>query len=274
MSTAARVRTDPRISRRRRAIERGRRRRMLIAACAVVLLAAGVWAVFWSPLLDVREVVVLGSQHVEADDVAEIAGLDETDNLLLVSPAGVADKVRELPWVKRARVDRKLPGTVRVRIVERKPAMILSLQNQRWTLDTFGNVLTEGATGSKLPVLAGVSAAAPEPGMRMEQPELQAGLRAWRSLSKKVRAQVVAVLAPTPERISLSLADGTQVRYGAAEALEAKNEVLEVLLVQLRAEGRSAAYIDVRVPSSPALAPGSATDEAGAQPGASPSPTA
>jgi len=255
MSTAARVRTDPRISRRRRAIERSRRRRLLVASGVVVVLAAALWAVFWSPLLLVREVLVVGSSHVGSREVAEVAGLDDSDNLLLVSPAGVEDKVAELPWVKRARVSRKLPGTVRVKIVERKPAVVLSLRNERWTLDAFGNVLADGAVSAKLPVVAAATVQEPEPGARVQVAEIQAALSTWRSLSRKVRRQVVAVLAPTPERITLSLGDGTQVRVGAAENLDAKNEVLGVLLKQLRAEQARATYIDIRVPSSPALSP-------------------
>lgn len=259
MSTAARVRTDPRISRRRRAIERTRRRRLLMGATVIVVFAAALWLVFWSPLLRVREVVVLGSDRVGGTEVAEVAGLDSSDNLLLVSPGAVEDRVGELPWVKHARVNRKLPGTVRVKIVERKPAVVLSLQGDRWTLDRFGNVLEEGEATDGLPVLAAASVTRPEPGTRLQTTEVRSALEAWRSLAKKVRARVVAVLAPTPERITLSLTDGTQVRFGAAENLDAKNEVLSVLLAQIAAEDRSVAYIDVRVPSSPALAPAAAS---------------
>lgn len=273
MSTAARVRTDPRISRRRRAIERGRRRRLLITVAVFVLSAAAVWAVFWSPLLRVREIVVVGAPHVDSQDVAEVAGLGPSDNLLLVSPPGIEENVKELPWVKRVRVDRKLPGTVRVKIVERKPALVLSWRSERWTLDHFGNVLVEGAATSKLPVLAAASVTGPEPGVRLQEREIQAALEAWRSLSKKVRKRVVALLAPTPERITLSLADGTQIRFGAAEALAAKNEVLEVLLAQIDTAEESVAYIDVRVPSSPALAPADGMGALDASPAPAPTPT-
>jgi cell division septal protein FtsQ len=66
---------------------------------------------------------------------------------------------------------------------------------------------------------------------------------------------VVGVFAPTVERITFSLREGTSVRYGAAEQIRDKNEVLQVLLRRLDDEGRTAAYIDVRVPTSPAVAP-------------------
>lgn len=261
MSTMERVRTDPRISRRRRAIERSRRRRYGIAAGCVAVVAAGIWIAFGSPLLKVRDVVVVGGAHVSGADVAAIAGLDDSDNLLLLSTAQVARKVEELPWVHSAKVNRKLPGTVRVRVVERRAAVTLDTDEGRWKLDRLGHVLESGS-GSGLTVLTGVSAGAVEPGDRIDEPEIESALAAWRSLSPRIRKRIAVVLAPTPERITLSFADGTQVRYGAAESMKAKNEVLGVLLREMQARGERAGYIDVRVPTSPAVSPAAPAAEA------------
>lgn len=262
MSTAARVRTDPRISRRRRAIERSRRRKLLVSAAVMAACAGALWLAFWSPLLSVREVKVVGGDHVEAADVATAAGLDEADNLLLVSPPQIARKVEELPWVREAKVDRKLPGTVRVRITERRPAIVLSIAGEQWTLDRRGNVLTEGSAVKGLAVLTGVAPQGVVPGARISAPEVRGALAAWRSLSPRIRRQVAAVVAPTAERITLSFTDGTQVRFGAARALRAKNKVLAALLAQMRSDGVSAAYIDVRVPANPAISAAAPAAEA------------
>ncbi|HJR44031.1 MAG TPA: FtsQ-type POTRA domain-containing protein [Actinomycetota bacterium] len=253
MSTAARVRTDPRISRRRRAIVRSRRRRMLITAGVVAGLAGAIWVAFWSPLLDVRKVVVVGGKHVSSSDVAAAASLGRDDNLLLVSTSQVTEAVEDLPWVLEAKVDRKLPGTVRVKVVERSARIALSVGEARWTLDARGNVLQSGLAEQGMPVLAGATIDEVRPGERIAEVEVRDALAAWRSLALRVRREVAAILAPTAERITFSLHDGTQVRFGAAESLRAKNEVLVALLAQMRAENRSASYIDVRVPTSPAI---------------------
>lgn len=253
MSSAARVRTDPRISRRRQAIERSRRRRLIGSVAVVAAVAASIWLAFWSPLLNVRDINVVGARNVDSADVAAVAGLSSEDNLLLVSPAHVAAKVEGLPWVRSARVDRKLPGTIRVRIQERKPAVVLSMAGEQWTLDRSGNVLAEGTAAKGLPALAGVREAKVSPGTQVGAREVQDALAAWRSLSPRIRRDVAAILAPTPERITLSLADGTQVRFGAARSLRAKNQVLRALLAQIRSEGAVATYVDIRVPSNPAI---------------------
>jgi len=63
------------------------------------------------------------------------------------------------------------------------------------------------------------------------------------------------VFAPSIERISFSLSSGTVIRYGSAEQIKAKNEVLAALITRLGWERRSVSYVDVRVPRNPAVGP-------------------
>lgn len=248
-----RAATDPRISRRRKAVVRSRRRKMITRVSVVLVLGLVVWALGFSPLLVVRKVRVVGGTHTTATEVARVAGLDSDDNLLLMSTAEVEDVTETLPWVARAEVARVLPGTVRIRIVERRPAVIVSLGAARWTVDARGRVLEAGTTRPGLPVLAGPEIGDIEPGADLRDPEVTGALRAFRSLPSSLARRVEAIFAPTLERISFSLEGSTLVRYGPAQRLRAKNKVLLAVLAKLRAEGRSAGYIDVRVPSNPAV---------------------
>lgn len=250
-----RAKTDPRIRRRRKAIARTKRKKVITGMSAAAAVAGLAWLGFASPLLAVDRIKVVGGDHTSADDVARATGLDENDNLLLVSTGEVEEKAETLPWVEEAEVDRMLPGTVRVRITERVPAMVVSLGAARWTIDDRGHVLDTGVASEELPILGGAETGDIEVGRKLETPEIQHALRAFRSLSKGLRDRVTAVVAPSFERISFSLQDGTLIRFGAAERLTAKNQVLGALLDRLKEQGRSAAYIDVRVPTSPAVAP-------------------
>ena len=261
------VSTDPRISRRRRAVAKAKTKRLAAAGAAVVTLGVIAWTAFASPLLAIDEIKVVGAQHTTSEDVARAARLERGDNLLLISTGAIAEAAETLPWVKAAEVDRIMPGTVRVRITERVPAMVLSVGAARWTIDASGHVLAVGAVERDLAVISAAEVGDVEVGRLLSEPELVDALRAYRSLSRSVRRQIAGVIAPTSERISFSMADGTLIRFGAAERLDAKNEVLDALLADLRREKRVVAYIDVRVPTSPAVAPRAAT-----APVASPSP--
>lgn len=264
---ASRVATDPRISRRRRAVERGKRRRFVSGMLALALVAGLIWAMFFSPLLRVRDLKLQGAERTTLAEVASVTELlDDDRNLLLLSTAEVKGKVETLPWVASAEVARTLPGTVKVRVRERQAALVLSLGAARWTIDAEGNVLATGAAEEGLPILAGLQVDELEPGLRLQTEEAVAALEAFRRLPRVVQQRVTAVFAPSIERISFSLESGTVVRFGAAQQLDAKNQVLRALFERLGPDGGGAAYIDVRVPTSPAVS--------GPRPGGSPSPGA
>jgi cell division protein FtsQ len=251
----SRTATDPRISRRRIAVARTKRRKVAATAATITAVVAVGWAGLASPLLAVDEVRVIGGKHTTGDQVAAVADLDPGDNLLLISTDRIARAAETLPWVRRAEVHRVLPGTVRVRITERVPALVLSVGAARWTLDATGHVITTGIARKGLSVLGGADAGDVEVGERLEVTELLDALTAFRSLPARVRSDVTAVIAPSSERISFSLESGMLIRFGAAESLAAKREVLTALLGELRRENRAVAYIDVRVPTNPAVAP-------------------
>jgi cell division protein FtsQ len=251
--SAQRVETDPRISRRRQTIARSRRRRAIVRLLILLSIAGVAWIALWSPLFRVRHVRILGAAHTTSSEVTRVAGLTQSDGLLLLSTADVAQRVERLPWVERARVDRKLPDTVRVRLTERTAAMIVSAGAARWTVDAHGVVLQSGPAREPLPVLAAPDATAIQVGHKISADEVVSGLAAYHALPRRLRHDVVAVFAPTTERVSLSLASGTSIRFGSAEHLRAKAEVLRALLRRIEDEGSAPMYVDVRVPASPAV---------------------
>jgi cell division protein FtsQ len=224
----------------------------------VALLAAAVWALFWSPLLSVRDVRVLGAKHTSVVRVKEASGLSGDENLLLLSTERVARAVESLPWVESASVDRKLPATVRVRVTERQPALMVTRGAKAWTLDAEGRVLAVGRPAREVPVLTGVTASGLRPGRQVDSPAILGALATWRALPPRLERRVEAMFAPTVERTALSLRSGTAVRIGAPEDLAAKSAVLLALLRRLDTEGRTPAYIDVRVPTNPAVSVASA----------------
>jgi cell division protein FtsQ len=250
---AERVPTDPRLSRRRRAVARLRRRRIAARIAVGLTVAVGLWLALWSPLLRVRSVTVIGARHTTSADVAAAARLADGDNLLLLSTPEVASRTEALPWVRRARVERKLPGTVRVTITERRPAMVFVAGRRRWTLDGSGRVLTEGRAGRALTVLAARDVAPVVVGRRIPGAAARAAVAAYRALRGPGRGRIRAVFAPSPERITFRLTDGTFVGWGSADRLASKRAVMRALLRRLRRAGRSAAYVDVSVPESPAV---------------------
>lgn len=89
----------------------------------------------------VEKVEVHGTRRMDERPVYAIA-LGEVDrSMLTVDLAGVRQKILRLPWVKDARVSRRLPDTLVVDIVERQPAAVWQHDGQLALIDAGGAVL-------------------------------------------------------------------------------------------------------------------------------------
>lgn len=234
-------------------VQRRRRGRVVGASAALSAAALTTWVIGWSPFLRVSHVLVDGARHTGDAAVVRAAALDQGDHLFLLPADEIAQRVEMLPWVRSAEVDRILPGRVRITVGERRPAAVLVVGARRWTVDAGGRVLTSGEAAAGLPVLTGADGLRVSIGRVLEDPAARDALRAWKALPGRVRTEVRGIVAPTLERITFVLEGGTQVRYGAAEQLRAKNSVLLVVLQRIRDQGRTASYVDVRVPANPAV---------------------
>jgi cell division protein FtsQ len=74
--------------------------------------------------LTVKEVLLEGRVHAPRAGVLKALGLKIGDPIMGFDLAMVRDRVEALPWIQSAAVERRLPGVVRVRIVEREPVAL------------------------------------------------------------------------------------------------------------------------------------------------------
>jgi cell division protein FtsQ len=234
---------------RRRGRLGSRRRRALQLAAGLLVLGALGWALWAGPLLAVRSVQVDGATTLPADLVREAAGIGDGTPLLRVDVDAARDAVAELPQVEEVTVTRGWPSRVVITLVEREPLAVVGEPGRRSLLDAEG-VLFDTVTGEPPAGVVPLEVAEPGP----DDPATVAALTAIAALPGALRDQVALVAAPEADDVVLTLADGTVVRWGSAEASEDKAEILAALLDQL-AEGtlEPAAELDLSVPEAVVL---------------------
>lgn len=81
--------------------------------------------------------------------------------ILTVDPARAAARLAALPWVRAAAVERRLPDTIFVRLVERRPLALWQHDGRLRLIDHQGAVIRVGDLGrfAKLPLVVGADAA-------------------------------------------------------------------------------------------------------------------
>jgi cell division protein FtsQ len=213
------------------------------------VLVALAWALLAGPLLAVRTVQVDGAGALPADLIRESAGIEVGLALLRVDVAAAEERVARLPQVASVEVARGWPSSVVITVVERVPVAIVGEPGRRSLVDAEG-VLFDSVTGSAPPGVVPLDVAHPGSG----DPATMAGLAAVSALPAAVRGGVVRAAATSAEDISLTLVDGTTVRWGDAERSTAKAAALAGLLEQIDSGLLEPAQtIDVSTPSAVVL---------------------
>lgn len=111
----------------------------------------------------VTELSINGCNIVSEEQVRDSAGiiLHQT-SLIGLDSAALEQKLRTVPWVARAEVDRNWPSSVEIRILENRPVALLNMQSVEGTglhyIDRKGNPFLQVMPGSDIdyPVITGV----------------------------------------------------------------------------------------------------------------------
>ncbi len=108
----------------------------------------------------VRSVDVQGIQRMDSKPVFQIALDQKSMAMPLVDVAAIRERLLQYGWVKDARVSRRLPDTLVIDIVERKPAALWQDQQKLSLIDSEGVVLDRVPISEMpdLPLLVGPGA--------------------------------------------------------------------------------------------------------------------
>jgi cell division protein FtsQ len=203
----------------------GPRRRLRFALGSVVALAL-LASPFWAPPLlrrlsffRIRRVEILGARYTPPADLLQRLRVDTTRSVWdPLEP--LADRVRTHPQVESVTVSRRLPGTIVVRVTERRPVALVSGPGGLRAVDEHGRRLP--LDPSRTPVDAPIITSAPRAtmvyhllgAMRRETPQLYARLSSIRAIGAD---EMVLQIADLPVRAMTSV---TLERLGDIEPVQ------------------------------------------------------
>jgi cell division protein FtsQ len=199
-------------------------RSAFLALLTVGVVGTAAWLVFFSSVLGVREIQVVGNLGLPAQRIQQVAGVAEGKPLATVDLAEVEDRIGRIPQIESVVVSRGWPGTLLVEIVEREPVAVVQVGLKFALMDRHG-VVTEirDVAPPALPVLR-----VDRPGPT--DPATAAALTVMGALPADLAPRVAEVLAPSAETVSLRLKDGRTVVWGGGDRPADKARILVTLL--------------------------------------------
>ncbi len=152
--------------------------------------------------LEVQEVVIEGQRNAPLDLIRASIGIGRGDPILDFSPSETRERLETIAWIESAHVERRLPGTILVRLTEREPFAIWQHQGRFAVIDRAGRPVTTEMLDAfgPLPLVVG-------PGAEKRAAELYDLLLAY----PEVVARTQALVRIGERRWNLRLHNGTDV---------------------------------------------------------------
>lgn len=248
----ASAQVDPRIAERRRAVDADRRRtrvRRWAVVGVVAALLVGAWYVTRTPLLDVDRISVDGAVLTSVDEILAAAGVRPGDALLELDLGAATERVRALPWIETAVVERAWDGRVTIVVTERRMVAIVDDESGVGQLvDASGRVLAADGTMDMVDTRI-VGAVAGGPGSTVEG--FEDALRLAALLTPGMRSRIATITTGDDGSLTLGLRPQGIVVLGPPTDLAAKVDALRTVMAQV--DQRDLASINVVNPSTPVV---------------------
>jgi cell division protein FtsQ len=185
-----------------------------------------------------RDLYVQGRTYAPQDQLLKAIGLSQGEAILRFTPFELKERLEQITWIEEAVVQRRLPGTLYIKIRERQPVAFWQHNKKHFLVDPQGVILScdnikpfEG-----LPVIVGDDAPVHAPNI-------------LKVLSQypEVRQQVTALVRVGGRRWDIHLQNKVQVKLpeGKADGALAR---LTTLLKKNKVNPAELAVIDLRLP--------------------------
>lgn len=115
---------------------------MLLPLCLFILIAIGICiGCLTTPTFNISNITAMNGENVASSEIINIVSYVKGINTFKISLKELASKVEKLPYIKSAKIERKLPNELLVTYEERKPYAIIKYLESYVYMDKFGYVL-------------------------------------------------------------------------------------------------------------------------------------
>jgi cell division septal protein FtsQ len=221
----------------------------IVIAAAAYLGWQGYRSIMHADLFVVSGIDIKGVKHMGERDLRELADVFTGQNIFRVDIAAAVRRAHANPWIKEARIYRKLPNRITMVFVERTPSFILDTGSARYLMDgeavVIGRIEKEDAPAWPLPMVV-IRNYRARPGEQALSEAVTEAMTLIAEISARGgwRLADVTVKADSPDSVSV-LYDEHEFKIGSGRYGEKLRRLAEVM-ADAKERGLEVAYVDVR----------------------------
>ena len=107
-----------------------------------------------------KQVMIEGQEYTPSEDISQAINANENKPLFAININDIKTRLEDNPWVKAVLVERRMPNTIYIALLERRPIAIWQFQQQLYLIDEEGNRISKDNIEKfkQLPHVVGVDA--------------------------------------------------------------------------------------------------------------------
>ncbi len=228
-------------------------RRIAIAVGVGLLVLGGITlliALYRAPIFPVKDVVISAGPHHDRASILALAKLPADATLPRLNARAVVRRLTADPWIADATVERDYPSTVRIKVSERRPAVVVDGGGtQLWVASSDGRWLgLRSAEDTSAILVRDVTGVKGKAGASIGDPRVLNAIKVVAGISPELRRQLQFVSAPTVDETALHTRDDVEIFVGSAAKLAQKDRIVRAIL---KREKNRVVYVNVRVVERP-----------------------
>jgi len=243
-------------------IRKARRKRFSLLGLGLFLvfcLSLSLYFFLNSAFFNLRNIEVTGCQTIPEKQVIDLSGLALGTNLFHLDTSVALQKIELHPVVKTARIYRRLPHTLLIKVEERVPVALVVGAGCYLAVDSEGIYLRKGEdllNELTLPVISGLKVEENvSPGANLTTLGLEAALTLIKEMDETFLKNVAEIKAASPYSLTFNMLQGVEIRFGEPEDVERKLGLIKELLFENGQviNDQTVEYIDLRYNSLPVI---------------------
>ena len=229
-------------------------KRLILSGLLLSLVIEVVIAAFNSPWFYVRHIRPTGNSIIPSAEVRKRLNIKKDDNIFLIDKSVLTKRIVENPVVKDIQLHRRLPDTLIVKVIERKPDLILSTRETLYEVDSMGVPFRIVKSGNEnLPVIFCEVPGRITLGKPLHGSTFDVARKCLLLAREKKIFHITNLIVDQSGNLCLNVRDGYQVKLGKPYRLADKLYNAALTVEQIPEFRQHGEYVDVSVPEAPAL---------------------
>lgn len=230
-------------------------RNIAIVIAVVAAVSGIIAALLFSPVLALQSgfITVTGTNEwVQPQEIRKIAQKQSGRSLFLLDTKAINDQAAKIPGVSGAKVSRRFPHGIEVRVLASKPAAVLKTDSgQTQAVDSRGRTMSaEKASVDGIPVITVADFTA-----ALKQNAVKQALKVLSALPEDLRSQITSVTAETQDSVTTVLKSGYTIIWGNSSQMDFKKAIVRKTLEKLAEDKSPNRVIDVSAPDHAVIKP-------------------